>query len=253
MIALTAHRRSTSLTSELRSGEFLTAVTGQFAALALDYLETCVFVLDADSRIHFANAAAKRLFENGRLSTRNGLLSSPDGAEITALRRIVKQCVEASASGPAAMTFHRLGDGEDALCLALVAVRQAAGRSADKPLVMLFATTPCEASLPDTRQLRSQFGLTDAQARLAIEIARGEGLKACAQRLGIAMSTGRSHLKQIFEKTETRRQAELVRLISACRFNVPEAAGAEHHDPEKWAPVFRKHQARRPLAGERRC
>ena len=35
------------------------------------------------------------------------------------------------------------------------------------------------------------------------------------------MSTGRSHLKQIFQKTETRRQAELVRVISACRFNVP--------------------------------
>jgi hypothetical protein len=33
-------------------------------------------------------------------------------------------------------------------------------------------------------------------------------------------------LKQIFEKTETRRQAELVRVISACRFNVPEASSA---------------------------
>ena len=38
------------------------------------------------------------------------------------------------------------------------------------------------------------------------------------------MSTGRSHLKQIFQKTDTRRQAELVRLIAACRFG---ASGSE--------------------------
>jgi DNA-binding CsgD family transcriptional regulator len=226
MIVLAAHRRSTLPTIDPRSSEFLTAVAGQFAALALDYLETAVFVLDGDSRIQFANAAAKRLFDTGRLSARNGLLSSPDSAEITALRRLVKQCVEGAVSSPAQMCFHRLGDADSALCLALVAVRQPAGAKPGRPIVMLFATAPCEASAPDTRQLRSQFGLTDAQAKLAIEIAKGEGLKACTRRLGIAMSTGRSHLKQIFEKTETRRQAELVRLISACRFNVPQAGQA---------------------------
>ena len=86
---------------------------------------------------------------------------------------------------------------------------------------------PCETSLPDVRQLRCHFGLTYMQAKLAIEIAKGEGLKACTERLGIALSTGRSHLKQIFLKTETRRQAELVRVISACRFNVPEPDDAQ--------------------------
>ena len=97
----------------------------------------------------------------------------------------------------------------------------------DKRFLIVFASKPCEASLPDAEQLRGHFGLTDAQAKLAIEIAKGEGLKACARKLGIAVSTGRSHLKQIFEKTETRRQAELVRLISACRFNLPETAIAD--------------------------
>jgi DNA-binding CsgD family transcriptional regulator len=250
MIALAAHRRSTSpAIAAPGAGDFMTAVAGQFATLALDYLETCVFVLDGDSRIHFSNAAAKRLFDTGRLSMRSGLLSSPDDAEITVLRRLVKKCVEASVSGRAAMTFHRLSDGEDALCLALVAVRQPAVGPADKPLVMLFATTPCEASSPDTRQLRSQFGLTDAQARLAIEITKGEGLKACARRLGIAVSTGRSHLQQIFVKTDTRRQAELVRLISACRFNVPEPAGVEQFR----LSMFQTKQHCEPLAGGRQC
>ena len=223
MIALAAHRHPASppiFASD--PGALMTTVADRFATLALDYIETGVFVLDADSRIHFASAAAKRLLQTGRLCTQSGLLSSPVGVETTVLRRAVRQCVEAAASGPARMTFHRLGDVEDALCLGVVAAR---GPGGGRPFLIVFANAPCEASLPDARQLRSQFGLTEAQARLAIEIAKGEGLKACTRRLGIAMSTGRSHLRQIFEKTETRRQAELVRLISACRLSVPEPDG----------------------------
>jgi DNA-binding CsgD family transcriptional regulator len=200
----------------------MAAFAGQFAALALDYIETAVFVLDADSHIHFASATAKRMLETGRLCARNGVLSAPVCAETLALRRVVKQCAEAAASSSVPMTFCRLGDVDDALCLGVVVAREPEGCNPGKRFLIVFATKPCEASLPDTQQLRGHFGLTDAQARLAIEIAKGGGLKACARRLGIAISTGRSHLKQIFEKTETRRQAELVRLISACRFAVPE-------------------------------
>jgi DNA-binding CsgD family transcriptional regulator len=223
MIALATYRRPISPPNfDPDTSVLVTALGGQFAALALDYLETGVLVVDGNLRIHFASAAARRLLETGRLCARNGLLSSPVDSEASALRRIVKECTEASASS-IQMTFHRLGEVEDVLCLGLIAVR-VSGSAPDRPFVIVFAAKLCGDSLPDTQQLRSQFGLTHAQAKLAIEIAKGEGLKACTRRLGIAMSTGRSHLKQIFLKTETRRQAELVRLISACRFS---ASGPE--------------------------
>ena len=227
MIALAAHRRPTSPANiEPDTTALVTALGGQFAALALDYLETGVLVLDGNLRIHFASAAARRLLETGRLCARNGLLSSPEDSEATRLRRIVKQCTEAASAGPVQMTFHRLGEVDDVLCLGLVVV-PAGGFAPDKPFVLVFAVKLCGDAPPDTRQLRSQFGLTHAQARLAIEIAKGEGLRACTRRLGIAMSTGRSHLKQIFQKTETRRQAELVRLIAACRFGASGPEDAE--------------------------
>ena len=222
MITLAAHRHPAAPPTVQPESSEPTAVTDQFASFALDCLETAVFVLDRDLRIQFASAAAKRLLEEGRLSDRNGQLCSPIDGETAVLRRVVRQCVELSSIGPSQMTFHRLGDVEDALCLAVVAARRPGEARQDQPFVMVFASMPCEASLPDTQQLRSHFGLTYSQAKLAIEIAKGEGLRVCTQRLGIAMSTGRSHLRQIFQKTETRRQAELVRVISACRFNVPE-------------------------------
>lgn len=62
--------------------------------------------------------------------------------------------------------------------------------------------------------LRAAFGLTDAEATLALLIASEPlGLRSIAGSLGVATSTVKTHLQHIFEKTGTSRQADLVRLI----------------------------------------
>jgi DNA-binding CsgD family transcriptional regulator len=62
-------------------------------------------------------------------------------------------------------------------------------------------------------RLRSHFGLTPAEARLAQYLVVGETLRSTALKLGISYETTRSSLKNIFKKTETCRQAELVIVI----------------------------------------
>ena len=47
----------------------------------------------------------------------------------------------------------------------------------------------------------------------ALEIVKGRGRRATAERLGITDGTARSHLSKIFDKTGVSRQAELVRLV----------------------------------------
>jgi DNA-binding CsgD family transcriptional regulator len=61
--------------------------------------------------------------------------------------------------------------------------------------------------------LRCHFGLTPAEARLALHLVAGETLRAAAVKLSISYETARSHLKNIFKKTRTCRQAELVIVI----------------------------------------
>jgi DNA-binding CsgD family transcriptional regulator len=61
--------------------------------------------------------------------------------------------------------------------------------------------------------LKSLFGLTRTEARVARGIAAGEGLVNVAESLGIFPSTARTHLHRIFEKTQTRRQAELAKMV----------------------------------------
>jgi DNA-binding CsgD family transcriptional regulator len=59
----------------------------------------------------------------------------------------------------------------------------------------------------------ARYGLTRMESRVLAEIITGDGLPWVAERLRIGSTTARSHLQQVFLKTETARRAELVRLF----------------------------------------
>jgi DNA-binding CsgD family transcriptional regulator len=76
-----------------------------------------------------------------------------------------------------------------------------------------FITEPEQTALVRNEWLRHDIGLTPAEVRFTREILKGDGLQAAADRLGISVTTARTHLAHVFGKTGARRQAELVRLI----------------------------------------
>jgi DNA-binding CsgD family transcriptional regulator len=57
-----------------------------------------------------------------------------------------------------------------------------------------------------------QYELTAAQARVSALVLAGRPLSQIARSLNVSENTVRSHLKQIFQKTETHGQMELVHL-----------------------------------------
>ena len=58
-----------------------------------------------------------------------------------------------------------------------------------------------EAGIQDqVESLRERFGFTPAEAAFAVEIVKGDGRGATADRAGITVGTARSHLSKIFEK-----------------------------------------------------
>jgi DNA-binding CsgD family transcriptional regulator len=61
--------------------------------------------------------------------------------------------------------------------------------------------------------LQRHFSLTLAEARLALHLVTGETLRSAAAKLSITYETARTSLKNIFRKTGTCRQAELVVVI----------------------------------------
>lgn len=82
-----------------------------------------------------------------------------------------------------------------------------------RPVALILVSDRQSQRENDRRRIENQFGLTPAEARLAIELLAGGSRGEVAARLGISDSTARTHLSRIFDKTGTRRQSELVALI----------------------------------------
>lgn len=107
-------------------------------------------------------------------------------------------------------------DDRPALILHVLPLRRAAHEifsGAD----MLLIATPVGASLmvPSPTILTGLFDLSPAEARLAAALAAGSVLKEASAQNGITVKTARSYLEQIFRKTGTRQQSELVALLKS--------------------------------------
>jgi len=86
-------------------------------------------------------------------------------------------------------------------------------RSLDEPAAIMFIGDPDRPTEIDQRRLTQLYGLSRAESRVIALLAKGYRLDQCAETLGVAYETVRKHLKQVFGKTGTDRQAELVRLL----------------------------------------
>lgn len=64
------------------------------------------------------------------------------------------------------------------------------------------------------------FSLTPVQAQVASLLVRGKSLAEIAGELKISSGTARNHLKAVFVRTATRRQGELVSLLSRLRLSI---------------------------------
>jgi DNA-binding CsgD family transcriptional regulator len=78
----------------------------------------------------------------------------------------------------------------------------------------LVCVTDLETEIrsPET-ELRSLFGLTYAEARVATAIFDGLSMREAAETLGVALNTVRFQLALVYEKSGVTRQAELVKMM----------------------------------------
>jgi DNA-binding CsgD family transcriptional regulator len=77
-------------------------------------------------------------------------------------------------------------------------------------VIVCVTDTEAGVKLPEQR-LRDLFGLTPAEARLALF--EGATLNEAAESLKISRFTAQNHLARIFEKTGANRQATLIQLM----------------------------------------
>ncbi|MCJ2048287.1 helix-turn-helix transcriptional regulator [Methylobacterium sp. J-070] len=174
--------------------------------LLVEQFEQGLAVTDRSGRAHFLNRAARAFVDRGLLRLVHGCLRGSSPADGAALRRILSGC--AAGRGVSA----RLEGEGGTLLVAACAIPPAPGPAAGGA-VLLRLVDPAQARLPGPGALQDQFGFTPAEAALAVDILAGNDLAASALRRGVTRNTVRVHLRRLFEKTGTRRQAELMRLL----------------------------------------
>lgn len=208
--ALIPHlQRATLLRSRLAIHDLL----GVGLRSALDTLERAAILVDRQTKVLFANAAAERLVGAKELVLPpGGYLSLPNPAQSRRLHRIVADCLaKGDVKSGASMVVPR-AEGRP---LTLIVSRLPPARSVfDTATALILIDDPdhdCQRRGPDL--LRSAYQLTMAEARLALAIAGGRRLRDVADEFGITFATARTHLGRIFQKTDVGSQAELVRLL----------------------------------------
>jgi DNA-binding CsgD family transcriptional regulator len=80
-------------------------------------------------------------------------------------------------------------------------------------VVSLWIADPESGRVSATEVLQNLYQLTSAEAELVQLLSQGFSLDEASQQRGVTINTARSQLKQVFSKTDTRRQGELMRLV----------------------------------------
>lgn len=177
-------------------------------AEVLNRLSQGAVLVDVQSRVMFANRSADAILCQGHgLRLHHRRLVAERAADTAALHALVAGGFAKRAGGPLALPRH---ERSPLVLFALPLRPEISLLPSAEPVVALLVADPEQVTVPPIPQLKALFGLTPAQAMLAREILRGEGVPGAARRLGISMATARTHLLAVFQKTGTSRQAELV-------------------------------------------
>jgi DNA-binding CsgD family transcriptional regulator len=181
----------------------------------LDRNPAAIVLFDENKHVIFANRAAQEFQAEG-----DGLRLSADGVTVPRkqdndrLQSLIAEALvsPAGSAGGAMRALRPSGRRPYGILVGPVS-RKSAVLSALRPAVCIVITDPDRAMPELQHHLQEAFGLTEAEARLAALLASGEKLQAAAARLRITYGTGRTRLAEIFQKTDTRSQAELVVLL----------------------------------------
>ncbi len=164
-------------------------------------------ILNAASEVIRLNSVAERyLCEYAGL----GSATTSSADRTSALRRLLGTCKDSMASD-ADLCVPIANGGKPQLILRS---RPVPSTGNEDMLTVITLIDPTEAPQPSGEMLQKLFGLTAAETRFALEIARGLCLREAVETLGIEMPMATAQMTSIFAKTGTQHQSELVALLS---------------------------------------
>ncbi len=195
-------------------------VTATSLADTLDGLDASVFLLDAAGRIVFCNTNADKLLHDGAiLRETRGVLSARDPRAEQDLRASVSLAATGDTAPGNSGTALPLDapDGKRWLAhfLPLTSGIRQHSAVAYTAAVAVFVHRAALDLVSPWESLARQYRLTPGELRTLYALLQVEGTAAAATVLGVSEATLKTHLKRLFEKTGTKRQVDLVKLVAS--------------------------------------
>jgi DNA-binding CsgD family transcriptional regulator len=178
----------------------------------IDRLGSGLVIVGQSGRVLVTNETANQIFAAGDgLTVRDGRLHAAGASDRerlgAALDDVIVHGRDACAS---------LGRPSGAPPLTILAVPIETPDkmgSGEVEVAVLFIHDPLDSPPLDPADVQVMFGLTPGQAELAALLSQGHSLEEVGERLGLTLNTVRTRVKQVFARTGTSRQAELVRRL----------------------------------------
>ena len=174
-----------------------------------------LIMVDQAGRVLSTNDIAEALLDRGspifRAGGRLGLAGSTSGR--------LSELISAARHGHASLTA---ADGERQLhLLAKMCPDHIAGTFDMGSLFIIYVEDRPRANSVSADAVARRFGLTRAEANVAVLLANGKSVDEAAAALGITSASARTYCKRALAKSGARRQADLVQMIltSIARFS----------------------------------
>ena len=191
----------------------------------LDRLEAAIFIIGDGYTLHFANREGEALL-------RCGTIVGGDGAgHLVFLDPIDRKKIEGQIfhlngkASRASTTVKLRPDPSGKSLIALVASlprdvetgqfnRNKSNGTPHDPRLLIMLLDPVREWSARGSIITSAFGVTQAEARLAIGLMQGKSLRECSTAFGITYNTVRTQLQSLCAKTGVKKQTELILVLS---------------------------------------
>ncbi len=173
--------------------------------------ERAAFELDSLGRVRCEHAAGPAIEEVRAVA---GRLVAADALAQRSVDRAVMAAVTAPARPAAAVLPSESGEAKFLHIVPVVGEARDVF-SATAAIAVVIDPGSHSAAVPvNFGGIRDVFGLTAREAQLAARLVQGMSIRDAARELRLGLGTARNHLKSIFAKSGTRRQGELIALLS---------------------------------------
>ena len=181
----------------------------------LDELAAGIVIADEFGNVQFANASAREILDKrDGVAIRAGRLSIGAGSKAFA-----DLLAEVGASGiHRAIPISRSDGRQEYQCLITRLPRQdmqSPPNLLSPGVLAVYLTDPEKPVETDSQLLQRLFGLTPAEARVLERLVAGRTPEQIALDNGVEVSTVRSQIKALYEKTGTSRQLQLMQRVLA--------------------------------------